>query len=68
MRKPKKQKKPLNDLSHSLTPFEPNHTLIAVIELSKKSWPVAGIIPAASRHGAQAAHRSAKSRSHAWSK
>ena len=32
MRKPKKQKKRLNDLSHSLTPFEPNHTLIAVID------------------------------------
>ncbi|HEY7085843.1 MAG TPA: hypothetical protein VH519_13630 [Hyphomicrobiaceae bacterium] len=31
MRKPKKQK-PLNDLSRSLTPFEPNQTLIAVVE------------------------------------
>jgi hypothetical protein len=28
MRKPKKQQKPLNDLSRSLTPFDPNHTLI----------------------------------------
>jgi hypothetical protein len=34
MRKPKKQKKPLNDLSRSLTPFDPNHSLIAVIELA----------------------------------
>ena len=49
MRKPKKQKKPLNDLSHSLTPFEPNQTLIAVIELSKKIWLVAGIIPGIER-------------------
>ena len=32
MRKPKKQKKPLNDLSRSLTPFDPNRTLIAVID------------------------------------
>ena len=32
MRKPKKHKKPLNDLSRSLTPFDPNHTLIAVID------------------------------------
>ena len=32
MRKPK-QRKPLNDLSRSLTPFDPNHTLIAVIEM-----------------------------------
>ena len=32
MRKPKKQNKPLNDLSRSLTPFDPNQTLIAVID------------------------------------
>jgi hypothetical protein len=32
MRKPKKQKKPLNDLSRSLTPFDPNQTLTAVVE------------------------------------
>jgi len=44
MRKPKQQK-PLNDLKRSLTPFDPNQTLIAVIELSQKSWLVAGIIP-----------------------
>ena len=44
MRKPKKQHKPLNDLSRSLTPLDPNQTLIAVVELSKGSWLVAGII------------------------
>jgi transposase len=49
MRKPKKQKKPLNDLSRSLTPFDPNHSLIAVIELAKKSWLVAGIVPGVER-------------------
>ena len=49
MRKPKKQNKPLNDLSRSLTPFDPNHTLIAVIELSKESWLVAGIVPGVER-------------------
>jgi transposase len=49
MRKPKKQTKPLKDLSRSLTPFEPNQTLIAVVELSKKSWLVAGIIPGVER-------------------
>ena len=37
MRTPKQQK-PLNDLSRSLTPFDPNQTLIAVIELSQKCW------------------------------
>ncbi len=47
MRKPKR--KPLNDLSRSLTPFDPNQTLIAVIEMSKKSWLVAGIIPGVER-------------------
>jgi len=49
MRKPKKHKKPLNDLSRSLTPFDPNQTLIIVVELSKKSWVVAGIIPGVER-------------------
>ena len=49
MRKPKNQKKPLNDLSRSLTPFDPNQTLIIVVELSKKSWVVAGIIPGVER-------------------
>ena len=36
MRKPKKQKKPLNDLSRSLTPLDVNHTLIAVKSSSIK--------------------------------
>jgi transposase len=49
MRKPKKQKKPLNDLSRSLIPFDPNQTLTAVVELSKKAWLVAGIIPGVER-------------------
>jgi transposase len=48
MRKPKKQK-PLNDLSRSLTPFDPNRTLIAVVELGKESWLVAGIVPGVER-------------------
>jgi transposase len=49
MRKPKKHKKPLNDLSRSLIPFDPNQTLTAVVELSKKTWLVAGIIPGVER-------------------
>ena len=49
MRKPRTRHKPLNDLSRSLTPFDPNRTLIAVIELSKESWLVAGIIPGVER-------------------
>ena len=49
MRKPKQQQKPLNDLSRSLTPFDPNRTLIIVIELSKECWLVAGIIPGVER-------------------
>jgi transposase len=48
MRKPK-QPKLQNDLSRSLTPFEPNHTLIAVIEMSQKSWLVAGVVPGIER-------------------
>jgi transposase len=49
MRKPKQQTKPLNDLSRSLTPFDPNQTLITVLELSNESWLVAGIIPGVER-------------------
>jgi transposase len=49
MHKPNEQKKPLNDLSRSLTPIDPNQTLIGVIEMGKKSWLVAGIIPGVER-------------------
>src|SRR5262249_2050646 len=49
MRKPKKQKKPINDLSRSLTPLDVNQTLICVIELGKESWLVAGIVPGVER-------------------
>ena len=48
MHKPQ-QPKPLNDLSRSLTPFDPNHTLIIVIEMGKESWLVGGIIPGVER-------------------
>ena len=48
MRKPK-QRKPLNDLSRSLTALDANHTLIAVIEMGQKSWLVAGIVPGVER-------------------
>jgi transposase len=44
-----KQRKPLNDLSRSLTTLDVNHTLIAVIEMSQKSWLVAGILPGVER-------------------
>jgi transposase len=39
----------LNDLSRSLTPFEPDGTLIAVIEMSLMSWLIAGIVPGVER-------------------
>src|SRR6266852_2254820 len=39
----------LNDLSRSLTPLEPDGTLIAVIEMSQSSWRVAGIVPGVER-------------------
>jgi transposase len=38
-----------NDLSRSLTPFEHTTTLVAVIELSKLSWLIAGTIPGIER-------------------
>src|SRR6185312_1255627 len=39
----------LNDLSRSLTPLEPDGTLIAVIEMSLSRWLVAGIVPGIER-------------------
>src|SRR6266496_4921208 len=39
----------LNDLSRSLTPLDPDGTLIAVIEMSQSSWLVAGIVPGIER-------------------
>jgi transposase len=39
-----------NDLSRSLTPFDQDTTLIAVIEMSQSSWLVAGIVPGLERH------------------
>jgi len=38
-----------NDLSRSLTPLDPDGTLIAVIELSLSSWLIAGIVPSLGR-------------------
>src|SRR3954462_3314399 len=34
-----------DDLSRSLVPFEQDGTLVAVVELSRSSWPVAGRVP-----------------------
>src|SRR5258705_6772503 len=39
----------LNGLSRSITPLEPDGTLIAVIEMSLSSWLVAGIVPGIER-------------------
>jgi len=49
MGKSTKQQKPLNDLSRSLTPFDPNRTLTCVIDMGKESWLVGGIIPGVDR-------------------
>jgi transposase len=48
MRKPKRRK-PFNDLSRSPTALNVNETLIAVVELSQKTWLIAGIIPGIER-------------------
>ena len=39
----------LNDLSRSPSPLDPDGTLIAVIELSRSSGLVAGIVPGVER-------------------
>ena len=38
-----------NDLSRSLTAFDQDSTLIAVIEMSQSSWLVAGLVPGIER-------------------
>src|SRR5438128_5429028 len=38
-----------NDLSRSLVAFEQNSTLVAVVELSLKTWLVAGLVPGLTR-------------------
>jgi transposase len=40
----------MNDLSRCLIPFCQDETLVAVVEMSKTSWLVAGIIPGVERH------------------
>src|SRR3954465_15627503 len=39
-----------DDLSRSLVPFEQDGTLVAVVELSRSSWLVAGLVPGIVRH------------------
>ena len=38
-----------NDLSRSLVAFDQNSTLVAVVELSLKTWLVAGLVPGLTR-------------------
>src|SRR3974377_2576059 len=38
-----------NDLSKSLVALDQNNTIIAVVELSKSSWLVAGVLPGIER-------------------
>jgi transposase len=46
--RPPKQRKP-NDLGRSLAAFDPERTLIAVIEMGATSWLVAGLVPGVER-------------------
>ena len=39
-----------NDLSRSLLALDQASTLIAAIEMSQSSWPVAAVVPGAGRH------------------
>src|SRR5512145_2192715 len=39
----------VNDLSRSLTLFDPTSTLVVVVEMSKASWLVSGVIPGVER-------------------
>ena len=40
----------INDLSRSLTAFDPISTLVVVVEMSKASWLVSGVVPGVERH------------------
>ena len=39
-----------NDLSRSLVAFQQDNTLVAVVELSRSSWLVAGLVPGIGRN------------------
>jgi hypothetical protein len=39
----------VNDLSRSLTAFDPISTLVLVVEMSKASWLVSGVVPGVER-------------------
>ena len=39
----------VNDLSRSLTVFDPISTLVVVVEMSKASWLVSGVVPGVER-------------------
>jgi hypothetical protein len=39
----------VNDLSRSLAAFDPASTLVVVVEMSKASWLVSGVIPGVER-------------------
>ena len=39
----------VNDLSRSLTAFDPISTLVVVVEMSEASWLVSGVVPGVER-------------------
>jgi transposase len=39
----------INDLSRSLAAFDPISTLVVVVEMSKASWLVSGVVPGVER-------------------
>ena len=39
----------VNDLSRNLTAFDPISTLVVVLEMSKTSWLVSGVVPGVAR-------------------
>src|SRR5260370_38273223 len=48
-RQPMERPMQRNDLSRSLVAFDQNSTLVSVIELSLKTWLVAGLVPGLAR-------------------
>jgi len=54
----------VNDLSRSLTAFDPISTLVVVVEMSKASWLVSGVVPGVERQPLKKLEPDAENRTH----
>ena len=57
----------VDDLSRSLAAFDQNTSLVVVVELSKASWLVAGMVPGVDRQPLKKLWRERQKRAHSCS-